>query len=64
VNNPPATDPTGPASLMLVDARMPSAGVLYSFRTQFGMASVAVSNGYFLVADWNGLTIYKIENAQ
>jgi uncharacterized protein (TIGR03437 family) len=61
VNNPPSTDPTGPSSLMIVDATTPSAPVLYPFITQFGMTDVAAVNGYLLVPNVNGLTIYSIQ---
>ena len=54
VNNPPETDPTGPGSLMVVDARNSSAPVLYPFITQFGLSGIAASNGYLLVpySEW------------
>jgi uncharacterized protein (TIGR03437 family) len=60
VNNPPETDPTGPGSLMIVDARTSSAPVLYPFITQFGLSGIAASNGYLLVPNQNGLSIYKV----
>ena len=60
VNNPPSTDPTGPSTLMIVDASAPSAPVLYPFVTEFGMGDVAAVNGYLLVPNVNGLTIYTI----
>ena len=60
VNNPPETDPTGPGSLMIVDARSSSAPVLYPFVTEFGLSGIAASNGYLLVPNQNGLSIYKI----
>jgi uncharacterized protein (TIGR03437 family) len=61
VNNPPASDPGGPGSLWIVDATTPSAPVLYPFATQFGMTDVADANGYLLVPNVNGLTIYSIQ---
>jgi uncharacterized protein (TIGR03437 family) len=61
VNNPPSTDPAGPSSLMIVDASTPSAPVLYPFITEFGMTDVAAVNGYLLVPNVNGLTIYTIQ---
>jgi len=61
VNNPPATDPTGPGSLMIVAAATPSAPVLYPFVTQFGLTDVAEANGYLLVPNVNGLMIYTIQ---
>jgi hypothetical protein len=69
VNNPPASDPTGPSSLWIVDATTPSSPVLYPFTTQFGMSDVAAAFvttttgylGYLLVPNVNGLTIYSIE---
>ena len=60
VNNPPETDTTGPGSLMIVDARNNKAPVLYPFRTQFGLSGIAVANGFLLVPDQNGLSIYQI----
>ena len=60
VNNPPSTDPGGPSSLMIVDAGTPSAPVLYPFVTEFGMNDIAAVNGYLLVPNVNGLTIYTI----
>jgi len=61
VNNPPSTDPSGPSSLMIVDASTPSAPVLYPIVTEFGMTDIAAVNGYLLVPNVNGLTIYTIQ---
>ena len=66
INNPPASDPTGPSSLWIVDASTPSAPVLYPFITQFGMTDVAAAivsttTGYLLVPNVNGLPIYRIQ---
>ncbi|MGA2878421.1 MAG: hypothetical protein ABSG13_05675, partial [Bryobacteraceae bacterium] len=61
INNPPSTDPTGPASLMIVDASTPSAPVLYPFVTQFGMSDIAAAGSYLLVPNVNGLMIYTIQ---
>jgi uncharacterized protein (TIGR03437 family) len=66
VNNPPASDPSGPSSLWIVDASNPSAPALYPFATQFGMTDVAatiVSStlGYLLVPNVNGLAIYSFQ---
>lgn len=61
VNNPPSTDPTGPSSLMIVDASTPTSPVLYPFTTQFGLSDVAAVNGYLLVPNVNGLMIYTIQ---
>jgi uncharacterized protein (TIGR03437 family) len=60
VNNPPETDPTGPGSLMIVDARDSSAPVLYPLITQFGLSGIAAVNGYLLVPNQNGLSIYQV----
>ncbi|HTW66311.1 MAG TPA: hypothetical protein VME17_16930 [Bryobacteraceae bacterium] len=60
VNNPPASDPAGPSSLWIVDASAPSSPVLYPFTTQFGMSDVSEANGYLLVPNVNGLTVYSI----
>ena len=38
-----------------------SSPVLYPFVDQFGMTDVAAVNGYFLVPNVNGLTIYTIQ---
>lgn len=59
VNNPPETDPAGPSSLMVVDARTSKAPVLYPVITQFGLNGIAASNGFLLAPDQNGMTIYK-----
>jgi uncharacterized protein (TIGR03437 family) len=61
VNNPPSTDPAGPSSLMIVDASTSDSPVLYPFVTQFGMSDIAAVNGYLLVPNVNGLTIYSIQ---
>jgi uncharacterized protein (TIGR03437 family) len=66
INNPPASDPSGPSSLWIVDASNASSPVLYPFATQFGMSDVAaavVSNsvGYLLVPNTNGLAIYSFQ---
>jgi uncharacterized protein (TIGR03437 family) len=66
INNPPASDPTGPSSLWIVNANTPSAPVLYPFITQFGMTDVAAAivsstTGYLLVPNVNGLAIYTIQ---
>ena len=60
VNQPPGTDPTGPGSLMIVDARDNTNPLLYPVQTQFGYSGIATANNFFLVPDQNGLTIYKI----
>ncbi len=62
VNNPPASDPGGPSSLWIVDASNPNSPVLYPFGTQFGLTDVNASNGYLLVPNSNGLTIYTIQS--
>ncbi len=61
VTNPPSTDPSGPSSLWIVDAKTPSSPVLYPFMTEFGMSDVATVNGYLLVPNVNGLMIYTIQ---
>ena len=62
VNNPPDTDDFGPSSLMIVDARQPSAFVLYPFQTQFGFSGIlTTSNGYLLAATSLGLNIYQLQ---
>jgi uncharacterized protein (TIGR03437 family) len=60
VNNPPASDPGGPGSLMIVDARNTKAPVLYPVMTQFGLSGMQVANNFLLVANQNGLNIYRI----
>jgi uncharacterized protein (TIGR03437 family) len=62
INNPPASDPAGPSSLWIVDASTPTSPVLYPFGTQFGMTDVNASNGYLLVPNVNGLSIYSIQS--
>jgi uncharacterized protein (TIGR03437 family) len=61
VNNPPASDLSGPGSLMIVDARNTSAPVLYPFMTQFGLSGLAAVNNFLLVPNQNGMNIYKIQ---
>ena len=62
VNKPPATDNTGPASLMLVDARTPSNILLYPFQTQFGFSGILATNtGYLFAPTALGLNIYKLQ---
>jgi uncharacterized protein (TIGR03437 family) len=61
VNNPPASDLSGPGSLMIVDARNTSAPVLYPFMTQFGLSGLAAVNNFLLVPNQNGMSIYKIQ---
>lgn len=61
VSNAPITDPTGPQSLMIVDARRPANPVIYPFRTQFGFSGlVPTSGGYLLAPDSLGLNIYQL----
>jgi len=60
VNNSPASDPSGPGSLMIADARNTKAPVLYPVMTQFGLSGIAVANNFLLVANQNGLNIYRI----
>ncbi|HEX5230084.1 MAG TPA: hypothetical protein VFW44_20365 [Bryobacteraceae bacterium] len=61
VNQPPSTDPTGPDSLMIVDATTPSKPVLYPFLTQFGMNDVATAKGYLLVPSVTGVALYALQ---
>ena len=62
VNNPPVTDNTGPASLMIVDARTPSNPVLYPVQTQFGFGGMVPTSGGFLLAGNSlGLYIYQLQ---
>jgi len=61
VNNPPASDLSGPGSLMIVDARNTSAPVLYPFMTQFGLSGLTAVNNFLLVPNQNGMNIYKIQ---
>jgi hypothetical protein len=60
VNNPPASDPTGPGSLMIVDARNDKAPVVYPYMTQFGLSSIVAVNNFLLVANQNGINFYRI----
>lgn len=62
INKPPATDNSGPASLMIVDARKPSSLAIYPFQTQFGFSgALTTTNGYLLAPTQNGLSIYKLQ---
>jgi uncharacterized protein (TIGR03437 family) len=62
VNNPPSSDDTGPASLMIVDARIPSNIVLYPYQTQFGFSGiVATTGGYLLAPTLLGLNVYQLK---
>ncbi len=61
VNNPPASDPSGPGSLMIVDARNTKALGLYPFVTQFGLSGLAAVNNFLLVPNQNGMNIYQIK---
>ena len=60
VNNPPPSDPTGPGSLMIVDARNTSSPVLYPVTTQFGLSGVVAVNNFLLAASQNGIIFYRI----
>jgi uncharacterized protein (TIGR03437 family) len=60
VNNPPESDPSGPGSLMIVDARNSQAPALYPFLTQFGLSGTAIANGFLLAPTQNGLNIYQV----
>jgi hypothetical protein len=61
VNNAPATDNSGPSTLMIVDARQPSAILLYPFQTQFGFSGVLTTNNNHLLAPTSlGLNIYQL----
>jgi len=62
VNGPPNTDDSGPASLMIVDARQPQNPILYPFQTQFGFNGLlATSNGYLLASASLGLYVYQLQ---
>ena len=61
VNNPPASDPAGPGSLMIVDARNTRSPALYPFMTQFGLSGIAAVSNFLLVPYQNGLNIYRIQ---
>jgi uncharacterized protein (TIGR03437 family) len=61
VNNPPASDLSGPGSLMIVDARNTSTPVLYPFMTQFGLSGLVAINNFLLVPNQNGMNIYQIQ---
>jgi hypothetical protein len=60
VNNPPASDPGGPGSLMIVDARNTKAPILYPLMTQFGLSGIVAVNNFLLVAYQNGINFYRI----
>ncbi len=62
VNNPPVTDNSGPSSLLIADARNPSALQLYPFQTQFGFSGIlTTTNGYLFAPTLNGLNIYQLQ---
>jgi hypothetical protein len=62
VSNAPATDDTGPASLMIVDARTPTNPVLYTFQSQFGFSGILpTTTGYLFAPTVNGLNVYHLE---
>ena len=60
VNNPVESDPAGPSSLMIVDARNSQAPVVYPFITQFGISGLGDANNYLIVPYQNGVNIYQI----
>jgi uncharacterized protein (TIGR03437 family) len=61
VNNPPVTDNFGPSSLMIVDARKPSAIQLYPWQTQFGFSGMLTTTTGLLLAPGSlGLNIYSL----
>ena len=62
VDSPPATDPTGPATLLLVDARTPTKPVVYPLLTQYGLSGILSvdANSYLLVPTASGLNVYSI----
>src|SRR5579883_1366220 len=62
--DPPASDPGGPGSLLLVDARDPKNLALYPFVTQFGLSGMQSSNGYLIVPNLNGLNVYQTQLPQ
>ena len=62
VNNAPVSDPAGPASLAVVDARQPSSPILYPVATQFGYGGmVATTGGYLIAANSLGVNIYRLQ---
>jgi uncharacterized protein (TIGR03437 family) len=62
VSNAPATDDTGPASLMIVDARTPTNPVLYTFQSQFGFSGILpTTTGYLFAPTVNGLNVYYLQ---
>ncbi len=62
VDDPPATDPTGPATLLLVDGRTPSNPLVYPLLTQYGLSGILSvgNNSYLLVPTSSGLNVYSI----
>jgi uncharacterized protein (TIGR03437 family) len=62
VNNPPVTDNFGPSSLMIADARNPSAIQLYPYQTQFGFSGMLTTTTGLLLAPTSlGLNIYSLK---
>ncbi len=67
VSKPPDTDNAGPSSLMIVDARTPSAIALYPYQTEFGFSGMLTANNttsnsqYLLAPTALGLNIYQLQ---
>ena len=59
-NRAPSTDVGGPGSLILVDATNARQPFIVPFSSQFGISGIDAINGWLLVPDINGLSIYAI----
>ena len=59
-NKAPSTDVGGPGGLILVDATNARQAVIVPFSSQFGISGIDAVNGWLLVPDINGLSIYAI----
>jgi hypothetical protein len=61
ISNSAAADVTGPASLTILDARVPAKPVLYPFLTEFGLSGALTTTlGYLLVPTAHGLNLYTL----
>ena len=61
ISNSAAADVTGPASLSILDARVPASPQLYPFLTEFGLSgALATSGGFLLAPTVHGLNIYSL----
>ncbi|HWC00200.1 MAG TPA: hypothetical protein VG672_26005 [Bryobacteraceae bacterium] len=60
VSDPPASDPDGPGTIVMVDARDPQKPVVYPFATIWGLGGMQTTGSSLLTPTLNGLNVYKI----